>query len=171
MVTKSQQVEADSHRLAQSHDIEQVRVGNENPDADRGAVVRRAGKSGVCWLWLPGRPGPGTVRIEGEIHVPQEPWAELGETIGVIRTELQKAMEEGRAEPLKFRTGPVELEFTVEVKKDLGARTRIFVLPWTVEAQGAASAARTHRVKLTLQPVDGDGDDLKISADSPQRPE
>ncbi|MBM9624236.1 hypothetical protein JE024_37365 [Streptomyces zhihengii] len=79
-------------------------------------------------------------------------------------------METGQDEPLKFRTGPVELEFTVEVKKDIGVKTKIFVLPWTVEAQGAATAGRSHRVKLTLQPVDGDGDDLKISADSPQRP-
>ncbi|CAM5531603.1 hypothetical protein STENM223S_01133 [Streptomyces tendae] len=102
--------------------------------------------------------------------MPQEPWAELGETISVIRAELQSAMETGKGEPLKFRTGPVELEFTVEVKKDSGVRTRIFVLPWTVEAQGAASAGRVHRVKLTLQPVDGDDNDLKISADSPQRP-
>ncbi|MFC5905174.1 trypco2 family protein [Streptomyces zhihengii] len=100
----------------------------------------------------------------------QEPWAELGETISVIRAELQSAMETGQDEPLKFRTGPVELEFTVEVKKDIGVKTKIFVLPWTVEAQGAATAGRSHRVKLTLQPVDGDGDDLKISADSPQRP-
>ncbi|MGV9290602.1 trypco2 family protein [Streptomyces sp. NPDC003719] len=102
--------------------------------------------------------------------MPQESWAELGETISVIRAELQSAMETGRGESVRFRTGPVELEFTVEVKKDGGARAKIFVLPWTVEAQGAASASRTHRVKLTLQPVDGDDNDLRISADSPRRP-
>ncbi|GAB1333218.1 hypothetical protein ACE1SV_75570 [Streptomyces sennicomposti] len=102
--------------------------------------------------------------------MPQEPWAELGETISAIRAELQSAMETGREEALKFRTGPVELEFTVEVKKDGGAKAKVFVLPWTVEAQGTASVGRTHRVKLTLQPVDGDDNDLRISADSPQRP-
>ncbi|MFE9476296.1 trypco2 family protein [Streptomyces griseofuscus] len=102
--------------------------------------------------------------------MPQEPWAELGETISAIRAELQGAMEAGREESLKFRTGPVELEFTVEVKKDGGAKAKVFVLPWTVEAHGAASVGRTHRIKLTLQPVDGDDNDLRISADSPQRP-
>jgi hypothetical protein len=79
-------------------------------------------------------------------------------------------MEAGGEDAPKFRTGPVELEFTVEVTKDAGAKTRVFVLPWTVEAQGAVSAGRTHRVKLTLQPIDDEGDDLRISADSPRRP-
>jgi hypothetical protein len=103
--------------------------------------------------------------------VAQQPWAELGETISAIRAELRSAMETGGEDAPKFRTGPVELEFTVEVTKDAGARAKIFVLPWTVEAQGAASAGRTHRLKLTLQPIDDEGDDLRISADSPRRPD
>lgn len=102
--------------------------------------------------------------------MPQEPWAELGETIGAIRAELRSAMEAGGDGGPKFRTGPVELEFTVEAKKDAGARTRVFVLPWTIEAHGGAGVGRTHRVKLTLQPVDEHGEDLRISAHSPQRP-
>ncbi|WP_234356841.1 trypco2 family protein [Streptomyces sp. NBRC 110028] len=101
----------------------------------------------------------------------QEPWAELGETISAVRAELQSAMEAGAQETLKFRTGPVELEFTVEVRKEGGARAKVFVLPWTAEAQGTAAVGRTHRVKVTLQPVDGDDNDLRISADSPRRPE
>ncbi|WP_438484458.1 trypco2 family protein [Streptomyces sp. S186] len=100
----------------------------------------------------------------------REPWAELGETISAIRAELQGAMEAGAQDSLRFRTGPVELEFTVEVKKDGGAKAKVFVLPWSVEAHAAGSVGRTHRVKLTLQPVDGGDNDLTISADSPQRP-
>jgi len=106
----------------------------------------------------------------GAIDVPQEPWAELGETISAIRAELRSAMEAGRTESPRFRTGPVELEFTVEVAKEGEAETKVFVLPWTVGTKAAASVGRTHRVKLTLYPVDGDGDDLRISDDSPQRP-
>ncbi|MER5794098.1 trypco2 family protein [Streptomyces sp. NPDC001980] len=99
-----------------------------------------------------------------------EPWAELGETIGAIRSELQYALDAGQGESVRFTTGPVELEFTVEVKKEAGARAKVFVLPWTVEAQGTAGAARTHRIKLTLQPVDGAGTDLRIGGHSSERP-
>ncbi|GAA0900818.1 hypothetical protein GCM10009549_01000 [Streptomyces thermoalcalitolerans] len=87
-----------------------------------------------------------------------------------MRAELQSAVEAGKEESLKFRAGPVELEFSVEVRKDAGAKARVFVLPWTAEAHGAANVGRTHRIKLTLQPVDGNDDDLRISADSPRRP-
>ncbi|WP_269856066.1 trypco2 family protein [Streptomyces sp. RPT161] len=101
----------------------------------------------------------------------QEPWAELGETVGAIRAELQRAMQEGQNEPLKFRTGPVELEFTLAVRKEIGARTKVFVLPWTGEAHGVANVDRTHRIKFTLQPVDADGEDAQISSSVDELPE
>ncbi|MEV4433143.1 trypco2 family protein [Streptomyces sp. NPDC049555] len=93
----------------------------------------------------------------------QEPWAELGETVGAIRAQLQQAMQDGRDEPLKFKVGPVELEMTVAVKKEAGARTKVFVLPWTGEADGRRTSERTHRITFTLQPVDADDEDAKIS--------
>lgn len=101
----------------------------------------------------------------------QEPWAELGETVGAIRAELQSAMRAGQDEPLKFRVGPVELEFTVAVRKEAGARAKVFVLPWTGEATGAVSTDRTHRVRLTLQPVDAGDEDAKISGTVAELPE
>jgi NTP-dependent ternary system trypsin peptidase co-occuring protein len=102
--------------------------------------------------------------------VAQEPWAELGETISAIRSELQAALDEGRDEAVQFTTGPVELEFSVEVRKDGGANAKVFVLPWTVEAHASAGVAQTHRIKLTLQPVNGHGDDLRIAGESDCRP-
>lgn len=99
-----------------------------------------------------------------------EPWAELGDTVSSIREQLQEAMERGEGERLRFRTGPVELEFTVAVRKEGGARTKVLVLPWTVEAKGQSAAERTHKVRITLQPVDEHGDDLRIAADSMNRP-
>ncbi|PYC69052.1 hypothetical protein C7C46_28475 [Streptomyces tateyamensis] len=94
----------------------------------------------------------------------QEPWAELGETISAIRSELRQAMAAGQDEDVKFRTGPVELEFSVEVKKEASGRAKVLVLPWSAEARGGASSDRVHRIKLTLQPVDeSTGQDLVIS--------
>ncbi|MGW7002654.1 trypco2 family protein [Streptomyces sp. NPDC054933] len=90
-------------------------------------------------------------------------WAELGETISAIRAQLQQALDEGQGEEkLKFRSGPVELEFSVEVRKEGNAKARILVLPWAAEAGGALSAGTVHRLKLTLQPVDDSGEDQHI---------
>ncbi|MEU9015423.1 trypco2 family protein [Streptomyces sp. NPDC048479] len=90
-------------------------------------------------------------------------WAELGETISAVRGQLQQAVHEGQGEgKLKFRTGPVELEFSVEVRKEGNAKTRILVLPWSAEAGGALSAGTVHRLKLILQPIDDSGEDLPL---------
>ncbi|MHA6763937.1 trypco2 family protein [Streptacidiphilus sp. PAMC 29251] len=94
-----------------------------------------------------------------------EPWVGLNETISAVRRELQEAMSAGASEPLKFRTGPVELEFTVSVKKEGEARTRILVLPWSADARGAIADERMHRIKLTLQPEESPGHDARISGD------
>jgi hypothetical protein len=98
-------------------------------------------------------------------------WAELGDTVSAVREQLQRAMVQGQGETLKFRTGPVEMEFAVEVKKEAGVKAKVFVLPWTVEAQGAVSTVGTHRIKITLQPVDDQGNDAKISAHASEEPE
>ena len=100
----------------------------------------------------------------------EEPWAQLGDAISAIRAQLQQAEDDGRDEPLKFRAGPVELEFTVEVKAEGKGKAKVFVLPWTVEAEAGGSRDRLHRIKLTLHPVDEHGEDKKIAAQSSDRP-
>ncbi|MGW2564145.1 trypco2 family protein [Streptomyces sp. NPDC001514] len=102
--------------------------------------------------------------------MPQEPWAELGETVGAIRAQLQQAMDEGAGQTLKFRTGPVELEFSIAVRKEGEAKTKVFVLPWSAEARGTASTDTVHRIKFTLQPLDEAGADARIHGQAPQRP-
>ncbi|MCI3932040.1 trypco2 family protein [Streptomyces sp. AN091965] len=89
-------------------------------------------------------------------------WAGLAEAIGAVRAELRRAEEAGRDENVRFRTGPVELEFSVDVRKEGEARAKVFVLPFGAEAKGARSTGATHRLKVTLQPVDGAGEDRVI---------
>jgi hypothetical protein len=100
----------------------------------------------------------------------EEPWALLGDAIGAIRAELERAEAEGRDSSLKFRTGPVELELTVEVRAEGGGKAKVFVLPWSAEAHVEASRGRTQRLKLTLQPVDERGRDRIISDQASERP-
>ncbi|MGW1069251.1 trypco2 family protein [Streptomyces aureus] len=102
----------------------------------------------------------------------QEPWAGLSEAISAIRAELEQAMTDGHGQSIQFRTGPVELEFAVDVKKDGQAGAKVSVLPWSasVEAKAGYAAGSTSRLKITLQPVDEHGQDQNIGAQSPQRP-
>lgn len=101
----------------------------------------------------------------------QEPWAELGEAVSAIRAQLQQALDEGTGQTLHFRAGPVELEFSVAVRKEGEAKAKVFVLPWSAEARAAASADAVHRVKLTLQPVEAaTGADAHIHGQASQRP-
>lgn len=102
----------------------------------------------------------------------QQPWAGLSEAISAIRAELERAMIDGHGHAIQFRTGPVEMEFAVDVKKDAQAGAKVSILPWSAAAEAKAgyAAGTASRLKVTLQPVDDQGRDQKISADSPQRP-
>ncbi|WP_237328326.1 trypco2 family protein [Streptomyces sp. CBMAI 2042] len=98
-------------------------------------------------------------------------WAELAETISTIRAELQQAMSDGVGQQLAFRTGPVELEFSIEVRKQGEAKAKVFVLPFSAEARAGVSADAVHRIKLTLQPIEAaTGKDANISGHQDEQP-
>ncbi|MCX4972660.1 trypco2 family protein [Streptomyces sp. NBC_00620] len=97
-------------------------------------------------------------------------WVGLAEAIGAIRAELQQAARDGAGQEIQFRTGPVEVEFSVDVKKDGEARAKVLVLPFGAEAKASRSKGTMSRVKITLQPVDAEGADLRISDESGERP-
>ena len=99
-----------------------------------------------------------------------EAWMGLAEAIGAIRAELQQAARDGAGQEIQFRTGPVEIEFAVDMKKDGEARAKVLVLPFSAEAKASRSKGTTSRVKLTLQPVDTEGADRRIADDSGERP-
>lgn len=77
---------------------------------------------------------------------------ELAELIGQLRSELSEALHAGESSDVRFELGPVELEVTVAVAKDVkpGGKVRF----WVVElgADGTASSSTTQRIKLSLEP-------------------
>jgi hypothetical protein len=77
---------------------------------------------------------------------------ELGEVIGELRRELQRAMDAGEGQPLRFELGPVELEATIAVEKGGGGGAKVRF--WVIElgGEGKASQSSTQRIKLALQP-------------------
>ena len=81
-------------------------------------------------------------------------WATLAQAVEGVRAELSEAMAAGEGEQLRFDVGEVELEFTVEIRRELQAKAGVRV--WVVELGGAGGQSRgsTHRLKVTLNPVD-----------------
>jgi len=103
---------------------------------------------------------------EGEGTLPS-----LADTIAAVRRELSLAQAAGRAEPVQFRTGPVELEFEVAVTRTGGGQAGVQLWVLTLGGKGELGQATTQRIKVTLRPVDPDtGQDARI-ADASRGPE
>ena len=95
---------------------------------------------------------------------------ELPDAIRTLRAELSDAMKEGEGEDVRFRVGPVDLEFGVEVTQDAGVSGGIKFWVVSLEAEGKAARATTHTVKLTLMPLDSSGKDLQVGGRVAERP-
>ena len=92
----------------------------------------------------------------------------LADAIKALRAELSASMAEGRDKELKFRLGPVEMEFGVEVAKEVGGEAGIKFWVVSVSGKGGVATKATHRVKLQLQPLDAGGQDFVINATGPK---
>ncbi|NUR57775.1 MAG: hypothetical protein HOV87_03595 [Catenulispora sp.] len=100
----------------------------------------------------------------------QEAWTGLAAAIKAVRAELLAAVDDGTG--LRFQPGPVELEFSIDVHTDAKGEASVVLLPWIRAGGGSGQSHGTgHRLKVTLQPVDEDGGEIKISASVSARPE
>jgi hypothetical protein len=107
------------------------------------------------------RPGIGSpLRKDGwEMEI------DLADAVAVVRDQLLEAAARGTGENIGFLVGPVEMEFTVELKAD--AKAKAGFKAWVVsgDAEAGMSRGRTQRVKIMLTPRSADGADLLIYAD------
>jgi hypothetical protein len=78
----------------------------------------------------------------------------LAEAIGALRRELAQAQRAAAGEDLRFRLGPVEMEFLVEVTKEGSGEAGIRFWVVNVGGKGGVARATTHRLTLSLQPYD-----------------
>jgi hypothetical protein len=79
---------------------------------------------------------------------------ELAEAIAAVREQLRRAQEEGADKDLRFRVGPVELEFDMVMSRTAGGQGGLKVYVLTLGAKGESTSGSTHRIKVTLQPID-----------------
>ena len=88
----------------------------------------------------------------------------LADTIAAVRRELSLAQAVGQGQPLRFRTGPVELEFEVAVTRTGGGQAGVQLWVLTLGGKGELGHATTQRIRVTLQPVDpATGQDAQIA--------
>ena len=88
----------------------------------------------------------------------------LSAAIGELRRELATAIEEGSDSEIAFRAGPIELEFEVAFSNTVGADAGVRVWVVSVGAKGEVQRAATNRLKVTLTPVDRQGQDRLIGS-------
>ncbi|WP_137988651.1 trypco2 family protein [Streptomyces vilmorinianum] len=77
---------------------------------------------------------------------------ELADAVESVRDQLIEAASRATGRPVAFEVGDIEMEFTIELRKEVKGGAK--VKAWVVEAGADASRARgeTHRVSFTLKP-------------------
>jgi Trypsin-co-occurring domain 2 len=88
--------------------------------------------------------------------MPDQVQVPLVEAVRALRREIVEASRVAEDEEVKFRLGPIELEFALELSREAGAEGGLKF--WVVSLGGKATqgSATTHTVKLVLTPVGGD---------------
>ena len=96
---------------------------------------------------------------DGEAKFPS-----LADTIAAVRRELGLAQAAGQGQPVRFRTGPVELEFEVAVTRTGGGEAGVQLWVLTLGGKLERGQSTTQRIKVILQPVDPEtGQDARIA--------
>ncbi|MCR6490545.1 hypothetical protein M8542_47865 [Amycolatopsis sp. OK19-0408] len=87
------------------------------------------------------------------------------DAVASVRDELIEAATQSTGAGVEFLVGPVELEFAVELRKDVKGKAGFKA--WVVSAgvEGGVTHGRTHKVKVTLTPRRPGGGDLLVSGD------
>jgi hypothetical protein len=103
----------------------------------------------------------------------------LADTIAAVGREVGSAQVAGLGQPVKFRTGPVELDLEVAVTRTGAGPGGVQVGVLTLGGKGGLAVTATQRVRVTLQPLGPEpGHVTQISslrqepgADAPQDPD
>jgi hypothetical protein len=78
----------------------------------------------------------------------------LADAVEALRDELTAARNLGRGQDLLFEVGPVDVEFSVVIKRSGGAKAGLTIGVVTLGGEASVGREETHRVKVTLTPKD-----------------
>ncbi|MFJ6120369.1 trypco2 family protein [Streptomyces sp. NPDC092129] len=93
---------------------------------------------------------------------------ELAAAVQAVRDELLTAASQGAGANLVFELGDIDMEFTVELRRE--AKGGLKVRAWVVDAgaESASANTRTHKVAFTLKPKDArTGGSWQVGNDAP----
>ncbi|WP_432198784.1 trypco2 family protein [Streptomyces sp. bgisy027] len=88
----------------------------------------------------------------------------LAEAVRAVRKELAEAIADGEGSAVRFDVGPVELEFTVDVRKEHGVDGGVRVWVLSAGGRGKKTSGNTHRMHVSLTPVTEDGQPVRITS-------
>ncbi|WP_171166719.1 trypco2 family protein [Streptomyces sp. I05A-00742] len=90
---------------------------------------------------------------------------ELGGAVAALRDELLEAAAQGANREVVFEVGPIEMEFQVELRRDVRVKSGFRAWVLSADADAGVARGRAHRVSFSLTPrgVSGGGP-LLISA-------
>lgn len=91
---------------------------------------------------------------------------ELAAAVRAIRDGLMQAATAGAGEAVRFDVGPIQMEFTVELRREAGAKGGVKAWVVNADADTKASRTRTHRIAFTLTPKDAAGGSLEVGNDT-----
>ncbi|MFE5814209.1 trypco2 family protein [Streptomyces sp. NPDC056479] len=92
---------------------------------------------------------------------------ELADAVQTIRDELLTAARRSAGQDLVFELGDIQMEFTVEIRKEVKAGAKLRALVVDAGADTARADSRTHKVSFTLQAKDArTGAPLKVGNDT-----
>lgn len=74
---------------------------------------------------------------------------ELSRAVAVLREELLTAVASGAEQDLVFGVGPIEMEFTIELRTD--AKAKAGFKAWVVSGDVEAGAARVRTQNLSMR--------------------
>ena len=81
----------------------------------------------------------------------------LQDAIRALRAEILAAHAEGSTEEIRFELGPIEMEFQVVARREIGAEAKlgfhIFAVEATLGGGGKGTDEGTQKVKFVLNPI------------------
>jgi hypothetical protein len=93
---------------------------------------------------------------------------DLVSAVKALRAQIAEAAAADPGSDIRFKVGPIELEFTVALTRDRSAKGGVKAWVVTADVEGKRSAAHTHRVLLNLTPLSATtGESLEINNSDP----
>ncbi|MGW1072535.1 trypco2 family protein [Streptomyces sp. NPDC002537] len=92
--------------------------------------------------------------MSNDAHHSEFDGVELADAVQAVRDGLTTAAARGTGKEVVFDVGPIAMEFSVEVRRDLKGSGGVKAWVVSADAEASRGSTRTHKVSFTLTPKD-----------------